>query len=177
MKGKSLAKTLEIILYISRIIVIIALIGIVIGAIGVSALIIYEDQFLLWVEKMRENPDVNIEADIDVTWTDIVGLIASFVGFYIAFKVISRLREILNSISREKPFEAENATRLSRIAKYLVWGQVASIVLLIMAALVPGDLDDWNINLTSLLAAGIAAVLAEVFREGARMREEQEFTV
>lgn len=171
MKSKSIASVLHKILFVGRI-----LMMIMIAALGVA--IIALTFGLIFGDQVNEIPGVHIETDFDGDshLGDLLEVVGVAVGFVIAYQVISRLIEILRSITREQPFERENADRLSRIAKALVVGQIIGIFLAITGVIVDADID-FKIDLSLLLGAAIAAVLAEVFREGARLREEQEFTV
>ena len=170
MQGKSLAQILSVILYISRIIIVILLVVMGIAFVALLGAGIFEGSF-------RAVPGVNLKLGEDSVLPELLEVMAAGIGFWIAFDVVSRLIEILNSISRGTPFESDNAGRLSRIAKVLVFGVIASIVLTIAGEIFSREGAGIDVNLGWLLAAGVSAVLAEVFREGARLREEQEYTV
>ncbi len=103
----------------------------------------------------------------------------------LAHRFFGELRGIINSVGEGDPFRPENAGRLSRMG----WLSVAAqLLILIIAAValwfapyadkvdghikVDGGLDGGSILLTLILF-----ILARVFREGARMREELEGTV
>ncbi|HEX8830820.1 MAG TPA: DUF2975 domain-containing protein [Longimicrobium sp.] len=95
--------------------------------------------------------------------------------------MLTRLREIVGTVGRGDPFVAVNAARLQTIAwavlglelMHLAVGAVAAGV---AAAGQPLDLD-WSFSFTRWLAVLLLFVLARVFEQGARMREELEATV
>ncbi len=115
---------------------------------------------------------------------DFVDVAKSFVTA-IMFVVVSRcLMVVSQTISDGTPFENENADRFSIIAKVVIYSELAKVAIVPVSALIGvvfgieyGEGGGISLNLTNFLGAGIALVLAEVFREGARLREEQELTV
>ncbi|MGV6802034.1 MAG: DUF2975 domain-containing protein [bacterium] len=102
-----------------------------------------------------------------------------------SFVFISReLIVVLKTITHRTPFEKENGERFAFIAKILMVAEIAKIGLFlfvgILTIITPLDWENTSslgIDPSAWMAAGIALVLAEVFREGARLREEQELTV
>jgi len=95
--------------------------------------------------------------------------------------VLTRLRMIVETVSTGNPFVAANAARLQAIAwallalelTHYVVGAVAATV---SSAGVPLNIS-WGFSLTRWLAVLLLFVLARVFEQGARMREELEATV
>jgi hypothetical protein len=95
--------------------------------------------------------------------------------------ILTRLRTIVETVSTGDPFVAANAARLQSIAwallalelTHYVVGAVAAGV---SAADVPLNIS-WGFSLTRWLAVLLLFVLARVFDQGARMREELEGTV
>lgn len=122
--------------------------------------------------------------DGDHSMADFVEIFMAFVTAIMFVAVSARLMEVLKTISAGTPFEGENADRFKRIAKIIVIAELVKIAL-VPAAYVwsaifgvdYGEGGSFSVDLTNWLGAAIALVLAEVFREGARLREEQEYTV
>ena len=105
-------------------------------------------------------------------------LSAWFGGFLL---ILRNLRMIFRSLTLGDPFQPENVRRLRQIGLTLatvtagVWvaqGMVA-------ARLAPGVMDTQGIGelLTPIFSVLVVFVLAEVFREGARLRRESELTI
>lgn len=105
-------------------------------------------------------------------------LSAWFGGFLL---ILRNLRMIFRTLTVGDPFQPENVRRLRQIGLILatvtagVWiaqGMVA-------AKLVPGVMDAQGLGelLTPIFSVLVVFVLAEVFREGARLRRESELTI
>ena len=103
---------------------------------------------------------------------------AYFGGFLL---ILRNLRMIFRTLTQGDPFKPENVRRLRQIGLTLavvtagVWvaqGMVA-------ARLAPGVMDPQGIGelLTPIFSVLVVFVLAEVFREGARLRRESELTI
>lgn len=107
-----------------------------------------------------------------------VGIVVFSVG--IAF-VCSQLSRILSTLADGDPFVPENGPRLTRIALAIAAIEVVRTVFtLIIAATV--DLgDNYEVSIVINLAVWGAVivlfVLAQVFREGTRLREEEKMTI
>ena len=134
-------------------------------------------------------------ANLNVTFTDDAGglqqaltrplllfavgaLTAWFGGFLL---IVRHLRQIYRTLTVGDPFQPENVRSLRQIGLILatvtagVWvaqGMVA-------ARLVPGVMDPQGLGelLTPIFSVLVVFVLAEVFREGARLRRESELTI
>jgi hypothetical protein len=108
-----------------------------------------------------------------------VGLIAG--GLYTAgiLIIVGRLRRIFVTLTAGDPFHPDNVRRLRfiglvlaalELGRYLFWGASAWIL--------PGvDVDRQVFSLTTWFSVLVVFVLAEVFREGARLRSEAELTI
>ncbi|MHA6287855.1 DUF2975 domain-containing protein [Maricaulis sp. CAU 1757] len=112
-----------------------------------------------------------------------------FVAEMVAFLVvIDRLRRIFSTLIAGDPFVPENAGHLRVIAiaiagyqilRHVTQGAVA-MALTLMDQPVGGGLEltgAANIDLGAWFAVGALLVMAEVFREGAKMRQEQKLTI
>ena len=95
--------------------------------------------------------------------------------------VLTRLLAIVDTVGAGNAFVPENAERLQTIA----WtGLLLELLHLVVGAIAKGvsspshPLDiNWSFSFTPWLAVLLLFVLARVFEEGARMREELEGTV
>lgn len=99
----------------------------------------------------------------------------------IAQVVLIHLKAIVDTVSLGDPFVAENAARLQSIAWAVLGLEVLHLVIGALVAAASSDgqpLDiDWNFSLTRWLAVLLCFVLARVFQQGTRMREELAGTV
>jgi hypothetical protein len=117
----------------------------------------------------------------------VILLVVTLVGGMIAaaLKFLFELRGIVKSVDRGDPFEPANADRLSRmgwlmVAAYAI-GIVAGVAVSWLQRVVPeargADIDINGDGGGSILLILVLFILARVFRQGARMREELEGTV
>ena len=108
----------------------------------------------------------------------LVGLVVFSPG--IAF-VCAQLRKILSTLAEGDPFVPDNAPRLTSIA--IAIGLIELIRMasvLILAATVDlgeGYVANININLAVWGAVIVLFILAQVFKEGTRLREEEKMTI
>jgi Protein of unknown function (DUF2975) len=95
--------------------------------------------------------------------------------------VLTRLLMIVGTVSTGNPFVAANAARLQAIAWALLVIElmhfaVGTVAASVSSAGVPLNIS-WGFSATRWLAVLLLFVLARVFEQGARMREELEGTV
>jgi hypothetical protein len=95
--------------------------------------------------------------------------------------ILTRLLMIVETVSTGNPFVAANAARLQAIAWALLALElthyaVGAVAASVSSAAVPLNIS-WGFSLTRWLAVLLLFVLARVFEQGARMREELEGTV
>ena len=93
--------------------------------------------------------------------------------------VVGRLRAVFQTLIAGDPFHPENAKRLRVIGAALAVLEVGRHVVATLAhVLFHGALHiDGSVSLTTWFAVLVIVVLAEVFREGARLRGEAELTI
>ncbi len=102
--------------------------------------------------------------------------------------ILDRLRRIFATLNAGDPFVPENAGHLRAIAAGIAVYQVfsyASHGVIALAFTLSGNpveggsrlATEFSLNLGAWMAAIAFLVLAEVFREGARLRDEQKFTI
>lgn len=107
--------------------------------------------------------------------------VGAFIGWFAGFALILRnLRRVFRTLTLGDPFQPENVSRLRQIGWILavvttgVWaGQM------LVSRLARGIMDPPSLfNLvTPAFSVLVVFVLAEVFREGARLRRESELTI
>ncbi|HMG12902.1 MAG TPA: DUF2975 domain-containing protein [Gemmatimonadaceae bacterium] len=105
-------------------------------------------------------------------------MVVGIVGVPIAHVVLGQLLRIVESVRARAPFSIENPRRLRAIAWALVVLEVLHVGVVAIASAVstpsvPLHITS-NFNLTGWLAILLLFVLAQVFLEGARMREDLE---
>lgn len=121
------------------------------------------------------------------TWPVVVPALAiGAVAISGGLVIVDRLRRLFGSFTSGEPFRRENATHLRviwitmlaiELARYVLMGAIA---VLFAAIGLPDDAKvDFNLHIdfSTWMSIAILIVLAEVFREGARMKEEQELTI
>ena len=103
--------------------------------------------------------------------------VAYFSGFV---AILHRLRRIFRTLTMGDPFQPDNVRRLREIG--LVLAVVTAglfLAQLTMARIAPGVVTPQGVSdlLTPIFSILVVFVLAEVFREGARLRRESELTI
>ena len=120
------------------------------------------------------------------TWPVVVpALLIGGVAIGGALVIVWRLRKLFDSFSSGEPFLRENATHLRVIWITMLVIEISRYVLMaltgaLLAAFGGPDVHanyTLNIDLSTWGSILILIVLAEVFREGARLKEEQELTI
>lgn len=87
---------------------------------------------------------------------------------------LSRLLAVVETVRAGDPFVPENAARLKTIAWCVLATQLLHLTFGMMAATMnaAGSNIEWKLSLTGWLAVVLLFVLARVFEEGTRMRED-----
>lgn len=108
-------------------------------------------------------------------------MVIGIVGTPIAYLVFSRLLRIVESVRTGEPFTMDNAERLRTIAWALLGLELLHICVVAIASAVSTKEVPLRINgnfdLTGWLAILLLFVLAQVFLEGTRLREDLEGTI
>ena len=108
-------------------------------------------------------------------------MVIGVVGVPVAYVVFSQLLRIVESVRAREPFSTENAGRLKVIAWALLALELLHICVVAIASAVSTREVPLRISgdfsLTGWLAILLLFVLAQVFLEGSRLREDLEGTV
>ncbi|MGQ3039153.1 MAG: DUF2975 domain-containing protein [Brevundimonas sp.] len=103
--------------------------------------------------------------------------LAAFIASLSTWWILNRLRRMFLAVDQGDAFERANVGRLQGIGVGLIGIEISAAVL---ARFVPRGIIDgleYEIDLGAWLSILIVFMLAEVFRQGARMRDEQQMTV
>ena len=103
--------------------------------------------------------------------------LAAFIATLSTWWILNRLRRMFLAVNQGDAFEHANVGRLQGVGVGLIGVQVSAFIL---AWTVPeGIIDDldYSVDLGAWLGILIVFMLAEVFRQGAAMRDEQQMTV
>jgi len=113
-------------------------------------------------------------------WPGLIALLFA-VSLYLAgiLVIVSRLRRIFATLMAGDPFHPDNVSRLRVIGLALAGLELIRYVLRILSVLqLPGGAKlEPSIAATPWFSILVVFVLAEVFREGARLRREAELTI
>jgi hypothetical protein len=93
--------------------------------------------------------------------------------------IVQRLRRIFVTLTAGDPFHPDNVLRLRVIGLVLAGLELGRYAIWIAGAwLLPGQNKvEPSLSLTAWFSVLVVFVLAEVFREGARLRREAELTI
>jgi len=100
-----------------------------------------------------------------------------------ALVIVGRLRRIFQTLIAGDPFHPDNVRRLRVIGGALALLEIGRFAFAAIARTIAHDLGvarpsmAAHVNLTAWFAVLVIVVLAEVFREGARLRGEAELTI
>jgi len=149
-----------------------------IGVVGITLMVLAA---LLFTFNPGLLDDVSLSSgQVAGQWPTITGGLAA-ASLYMAgvLVIVGCLRRIFVTLTAGDPFHPDNVRRLRLIGvmlaalelgRYAVWG--------IGAWMLPGaGRAEPNLNITSWFSVLVVFVLAEVFREGARLRREAELTI
>lgn len=165
----SLSSILAVGLHITRIILFIALIGLTIAMIVMP----FASGVVEFTSGME---NVEIDGDMSSDRGDYFDVAYNFIAVLVMLFVVNRLLEVLKTLRFGSPFVKENADRFRQIGYALLIGEGAKFIFSILGAIFGADVDN-DFEMIAWLAIIAVFVLSEVFREGARMKEEQDLTV
>lgn len=169
-------------LAIAKIMVVIAqflaIFAIVMLGIGIGALLSVGRADLMAEIATAEVPMISF-------WFIILAMLTGMGLMFLGYRFFGELLGIINSVGEGDPFHPENAARLSRMGwiTVIVQAMILPVAGLAMWLAPYADKVDKKIQFDGGLDGGgilltlILFILARVFREGTRMREELEGTV
>ncbi len=103
--------------------------------------------------------------------------LAAFVASLSTWWVLNRLRRMFLAVNQGDAFDPANVGRLQGVGTGLIGIQVSFLILAVnVPAGIPGNLE-YDFDLGGWLGILIVFMLAEVFRQGAAMRDDQQMTV
>lgn len=155
--------------------VVYAALGVGVGAallIGLAALLLGLNPDLL--------EEVRLPSGAFANWPLVTSVLLA-AAFYMGgvLVIVGRLRRIFATLTAGDPFHPDNVRRLRLIGTILAALELGRYAIWAVAAwLLPGtERAEPNIGLTAWFSVLVVFVLAEVFREGARLRREAELTI
>ena len=168
---RSAASALRWVLGLLNVFVMLAAIGVVV----VLALSMIIPEFGATVlEALNEN---RVQAGA-ITVTGRLTLLGAAISTGLTWWIINRLRRILLSVNQGDAFEPANVGRLQAVGFSLLGVQAAALLLATVAPLSIGESSiDYDLSLGSWMGILVVFILAEVFRQGSAMRDEQMTTV
>ncbi|WP_428150710.1 DUF2975 domain-containing protein [Brevundimonas sp.] len=118
------------------------------------------------------DPDRAILLTERFTWA------AAFVAAASTWWIINRLRRIFLAVNQGDAFEPANVGRLQGVGLGLIGVQLSAAIIVFCGPLAEGvTTRDYDADLGSWLGILIVFMLAEVFRQGSAMRDDQQMTV
>jgi hypothetical protein len=106
------------------------------------------------------------------------GLIAGGLSMAAVLVIVDRLRRIFLTLMAGDPFHPDNVRRLRVIGLMLAGLELLRYLVWALGSALPGiNKVEPRLSLTAWFSVLVVFVLAEVFREGARLRREAELTI
>jgi hypothetical protein len=166
----SLASFLAIFLHVTRVVLWLGFAGATVALIAIPII----PSLVEFAFKGGEavNGDVSLEAGLP----EFIEAASYFVTFGVMLYVVERLLEVLKELRFGSPFVRDNANRFKQIGFALLFGEIAKFSFGILGAIFDADVN-WSPDAITIGAICAVFVIAEVFSEGARMKEEQDLTV
>lgn len=140
---------------------------------AIPAVLIFRDQIVTRLAPHNAPPEV-VSAMVVIL---LLAGVAVILGFYF----FRHLRRIIGTVGEGDPFVPINAERLRAMGWITVAVHILSIPMAALSGWIESVTDNlkvvFEVPLSGLLLAVVLFVLARVFREGTRMRDELEGTV
>jgi hypothetical protein len=174
----SVASLLKIALDCAYAVLLLAVAGIVLAALGLLLVMpfVQGSQQVITLDGHKESVSV-----IFHRWPALEALLVA-AGLYVGALgvIVNRLRHVFRTLTQGDPFRPQNVARLRVVGLGLIALEALGyLVRLAVVWLAPesGDHVKFNISLSGWFAILAVFVLAEVFREGARLRSDAELTI
>jgi len=171
----SIASILSIVLRVfSAVLWVLAGVGVLVG--GITLLAAFGLQVPgVEIDRLSLTPAIALLANLTIAVTLAAAII-----------IVGRLRLIFATVAKGDPFVEENAQHLRvvwvtlaiwEIARYALGGAAAATMFFFTGQALPRQEVKVEVSLSVWFAVLALIVLAEVFREGARLRDEQKLTI
>ena len=177
MSGKSGLAPRDPLLALVRLILGIAMVGAVVSAVAfalaVPVVLVWHERTIAWVVGQGAPPETIWALAVIPALTAVIAIL----GFYF----MRHLYRLIGTVGQGDPFVPDNALRLRSMGWISVAVHVVAIPVSALAKLTQSVTHDMHFQvdlpLSGLFLALILFILARVFREGTRMREDLEGTV
>ena len=143
----------------------------ILAAAGVLGLLLisFDPQILSSVAR------VHLDTDPPAAALDLTGVELYAIGVIV---IVQRLRRVFGTMTAGDPFHPDNVRRLRVIGLVLALLEIDRYVFGALGHFVLHERHETGgLNLTAWFAVLVIVVLAEVFREGARLRRDAELTI
>jgi uncharacterized membrane protein len=141
--------------------------------IALPAVLIFRDRIVAELVPHHAPPEV--------VWAMVALIFLAFIAVVLGFYFFRHLRRIIGTVGDGDPFVPINAERLRAMGWITVAVHVIGIPMAALSGWIESVTDNlkvvFEVPLSGLLLAVVLFVLARVFREGTRMRDELEGTV
>lgn len=142
-------------------------------ALGIS--VVAPDFVAGFIDGMKDAPN---DPTRNMGLAEHLTLVGAFLACGFTWWIINRLRRILLSVNQGDAFEFANVKRLQAVGFGLIGIQLTALLLVFVAPQSIGQSpSDYDFDLGSWLGILVVFILAEVFRQGSAMRDEQMTTV
>ena len=127
--------------------------------------------------------EFGIGENSDAVGAAVLAMFGGLIALGLSYDFVAKLAQVIDTVGDGDPFTIENAARLTRMAWLALAVQIVSFAAGLLGTWAEeqfdqGDLSiDMDMSLTGIALAITLFILARVFREGARMRDELEGTV
>ena len=134
------------------------------------------ERWLMTIFKLTPSPEAT-----KIVWGFRGIAVMGLVTIPLYHQILTRLLAMVDTVRAGDPFVLANAARLQTIAWIMVALQVCGLIIWIIVRMISSPAHPVNISagpsIAGLLAILLTFVLARVFAEGARMRDDLEGTV
>ncbi len=141
--------------------------------------------------EMALGMEISRELTLNLTkwWFLILIIIFTTLNFAVFLYILLQLRHILASLTEGNPFTLKNAKRIRIIGIVIIGGELLiSLVMIGFAMIINASVDIrgfqliwmkliFEISLPTIFLGIVVLIIAEIFRLGVRMREDQELTI
>jgi len=151
-------------------------IGVVFVGLGLLVAIFVPESAAVWVDGVAD-----AEGDLATNGMLLplrTTFLARFVAILSTWWVINRLRRIFLAVNEGNAFEPANDKRLRAVGQGLIGAQISGAILAFSVDVTERTaILDFDLNLGAWLGILVVFKLAEVFRQGSAMCDDQQMTV